>query len=347
MKPSRIFSVAKSATLAFGIILIVSGFSHSASLRLEKYDGGIFTISKPKGWEVITAGQCSTFAFLLKDPSSPLRQVFHFGEVGPVYMNPQQKQIDMQYMRMGGYPVTWIEMPVVQPLTPSTFLSRFHLIARTRIAQSFMPQCPKLDRLTIISLSDLPSPIAGGSAELIRALFLKNGKVGEGLFSVTVAPMLPFTGGPGGGIGYGFLVTGITAPQDEFRDIHKNLVQSIASYTINNHYVSRCLQQQAAAYAGILRAGKTLRETSDMIVRGWENRNRTDDMIAEKRSDAILGKERLYNPDTGEVYEFDNGFYDRYNLDRNRYEMNNLQLLQKNDYNLWMQVPLNGPRNLR
>ena len=81
MKPSRIFSVAKSVILAFGIILIVPGFSHSASLRLEKYDGGIFTISKPEGWEVITAGQCSTFAFLLKDPSSPLRQVFHFGEV--------------------------------------------------------------------------------------------------------------------------------------------------------------------------------------------------------------------------------------------------------------------------
>ena len=51
MKPSRIFSIAQSVILAFGIILIVSGFSHSTSLRLEKYDGGIFTISKPEGWE--------------------------------------------------------------------------------------------------------------------------------------------------------------------------------------------------------------------------------------------------------------------------------------------------------
>ena len=41
--------------------------------------------------------------------------------------------------------------------------------------------------------------------------------------------------------------------------------------------------------------------------------------MAEKRSDAMLGKERLYDPGTGEVYEFQNGFYDQYRLNPQEY----------------------------
>ena len=314
---------------------------------LEAYNGDFFTIQKPRGWAVQTAGQCSSFAFLIRDPANPLRQIFHFGEVGPVYLDLRQKQIDMQYMRMGGYPVNWIEMPVVKPLTPGNFLAQFHLIARTRIAQIFMPACPTLDGFQIISSTPQQSPIAGATTALVRALFLKKRIVGEGFFYTAVAPLQPVTGNPGGGIGYGFLMTGICAPKKEFKRWRKTLTQSIASYTLSREYVNRCLQQQAAAYQGILRAGKTLRETSDMIMRGWENRNKTYDILAEKRSDVILGKERLYNPDTGEVYEFENGFYDRYNQQRNQYEMNNLKLLRGNQYDLWTAPTLDGPRHLK
>jgi len=348
MKRSRcLLFVGMSLLLMIFILCSPLSVDCAEALTLERYDGGFFTIDKPRGWKILPAGQCSSFAFLMRDPSEPRRQIFHFGEVGPVYMALQQKNIDMQYMRMGGYPVQWIEMPVVNPLTPSNFLAQFHLIARTRIAQAFMPQCPRLEGFSVISATAQPCPINGGMTELIRALFIQNGKVTEGLFTATVAPMMPMTGSPGGGIAYGFLVTGITAPHEEFSKIQKDLSRSIASYSINQSYVNRCLQQQAAAYAGIMRAGKTLRETSDIITKGWESRNRTHDIIAEKRSDSILGRERLHNPDTGEVYEFDNGFYDKYNTNRERYEMNNLELLPGNNYDLWMQAPLDGPRNLR
>jgi len=117
----------------------------NGSLTLEKFDGGFFSMSKPEGWRVITAGACGNFAFLIQDPSEPLRQIFYFGEVGPVYMSQQQKQIDAQYMNMSGYPIPWIDMPVVSPLTPSNFISQFHLIAQSQIAQNFMPQCPTLE----------------------------------------------------------------------------------------------------------------------------------------------------------------------------------------------------------
>jgi hypothetical protein len=65
------------------------------------------------------------------------------------------------------------------------------------------------------------------------------------------------------------------------------------------------------------------------------SRNRSDDIISEKRSDAMLGNERVYNPDTGTVYEVPLGFYETYNLHRELYNMDNLQALPDADWNLW------------
>jgi len=323
------------------------GESQRTNLELESFNGGFFSIDKPSGWEVITAGQCAGFAFLIRDPSEPLRQIFYFGEVGPVYLSEQQRQIDYQYMNMGGYPAAWIDMPAVNPLTPDNFLARFHLVAQSRIAQNFMPQCPRLENVQIISQVKQPSPISGGSTGLVRALFTQGGSLGEGLFLITVAPVLASTGGPGGGLGYGFCITGITAPKGEFRNIENQLVKSIGSYDINQSYVQNCMAQQNQTYQGILKAGKTLSETSDIIMQGWENRNRTDDILAEKRSDAMLGRERLYDPNTGEVYEFEHGFYDKYKIEQNRYEMNNLQLLPDDNHQLWSKAPVDGYQHLR
>lgn len=346
----RNFYLSRTLTflLIMGILLhYYPAVSATHKLKTEKFEGGFFSIVKPKGWKIITAGTCGSFSFLIRDPSKSLRQIFYFGEVGPVYLNSRQKQIDQQYMNMGGYPVGWIDMPVVNPLTPGEFLSNFHIIAKSQAARQFMPGCPRLENIKVVSRKSEPCPIPGGSTELLRALFIKNGELGEGLFLITVAPMLPFTGNPGGGIGYGFLVTGITTPKKEFKDLEKSLVNSVKSFWVSQNYVNNCLRQQASTYAGILKAGKTLNETSDIIMKGWEARNKTEDILSEKWSDAILGKERLYDPASGNVYECENGFYDKYNSNRDKYNMNKLELLTKDDYNLWTKIPIDGNKNIR
>lgn len=247
-----------------------------------------------------------------------------------------------EYMSMGGYAVPWIEMPVVDPLTPQNFLSQFHLIARTNVAQSFMPQTPRLENLRIISTTSQPSFITGGKAELIRGIFVQDEQVAEGLFLVTVVPLMPSTGGPGGGIAYGLQIIGITSSKREFRELENTLVTSVQSFTVTQSYVDNCMRQQEETYAGILRAGKTLSDASDIIMDGWEKRNKVDDITAEKRSDAILGNERVCDPETGEVYEFETGFYEKYDINRDRYEMNNLKPLLDDDWDLWMKAPLDG-----
>lgn len=298
----------------------------------------------PKGWNLITAGQYGTFSFLLTDPAQPLRKVFYFGEAGPVYLCKEQKEIDKWYMQNGGYPISWIDMPVVDPLTPENFLEQFNVIAKSQVAQAFMPQCPKLQSIKIISSEPAQGPIQFGSTSLIRALFVENKKVGEGQFMVTVAPYMQYMGAPGSGIGYGLLFVGITAPKSEFALLQGTLKKVLESFTVSQEYVNAGIAASNSAFQGILRAGRTLGEASDMIMEGWQNRNRSYDIMSEKQSDAILGYERVYNPDTGEVYSVPNGFYEKYEQNRNSYQMNNLQQLPDNDYSLWTAPTLDGSR---
>jgi len=312
------------------------------SLKLIPYNGGIFTVNMPAGWQIKTAGDGSTFSFLIRDPGETARQIFYCGEVGPLYLLEEQRKLDKWYMSIGGYPIQWIDVPVVDPLTPENFLRQFHAFMATKIAQGFMPELSSLDGVEIISSEQFSTPFTGGKAAVMRALFKHGGKLCEGLFSVSVAPLLPFCNMAGGGIGYAFMFTGITAPQDEFRGCESDLLQSLRSFTFSQQYLNRCLQNQNQIWQGIFRTSQILSSTSDTIMQAWENRKRSDDILSEKRSDAILGRERLYDPDTGQVYEFDNGFYDSYNLNRSRYEMNNLQPLPDNDYNLWTAPSLNG-----
>lgn len=316
--------------------------------ELKLYDTGAFTIEVPEGWSFITAGHCSTLSFLVQDPSEPLRKVFYFGQVGPFYMSEQQKMLDHQYVQMGGYPNSWLDMPVVNPLTAENFVKQFPLVAISRGAQNFMPQCPRLENLQVVSSAPqqpmLQAP--GAQSALVRGVFQEGGRAGEGLFMVTVAPFTPFTGGPGGGTGYGYMFMGITVPVGEFDALQPTLTRVLNSFNLSQAYVQQCMQQQDAAWAGVRKAGQTLSEASDMIMDGWQRRNRSDDIMAAKRSDAILSRERLYDPGSGKVYEFENGFYDKYKLNPQQYRLNNLQQLPNDHHALWTAPTLDGPRHL-
>lgn len=100
-----------------------------------------------------------------------------------------------------------------------------------------------------------------------------------------------FSGSPGSGIGAGFLITGITAPKGEFGGLVDDLVACVESFTISESYTRNCIAQQNQTYQGILQAGRTLSETSDIIMSGWEDRNRTHD--------TLLGKVERHDPQQG------------------------------------------------
>lgn len=321
----------------FSIVAMLSTSLCAANApKLVAYNGGFFKMKKPAGWKVATAGKGCTLAFLVRDPSCSLRQLFDFTEIGPFYVSAQHKASEANYVSSGGYAIQWLDMPVVSPLTVSSFFKNFSAIANTRIAKGFMPNMPKLQNFTVISSKTMPSPMQGFSIEVVRAVFKQDGRVGEGLFTGMVGLSQPY--------GWGFYITGVTAPHGELHKLEPTLVKSLASFDLSKEYVEKCKREQQENFQGLLRAGKTMDEASDIIIKGWEERGKTDDIIAEKRSDQILGKERFYDPSSGKVYEFEDGVYQRY---AGRDGVPKLHPLPGDNYDLWMKPAHDGRQLIR
>lgn len=315
-------------------------------IKLEPYNGGFFTIEKPAGWQIVTAGQGPTLGVWMRDPQEPARQVFFFSAVGPFYLSQQQKSIDQQYMATGGYSVPWSDMPIVSPPTASNFLSKWNTLASSRIAKNYIAELPMFNELMIISTQPIPSQYNGGTTELVRALFKVNGKVAEGLFTATVFETVPFVNGPGGHQAYALMFTGVTAPQRDFSQAQDALLRSVSSFNLSEQYVQTYIASSREAFAGVMRAGQTLRETSDIITKGWTARQKTYDILSAKRSDAMLGKERLRDPQSKDVYEFVNGWSKDYDMNRNKFNKPDLQPIPDNDYEGWTAPTLNGPNHV-
>jgi hypothetical protein len=316
-------------------------------LALEVYNyGQFFSIRKPKGWEVVVAGACDTLAFVIRDPNEPLRQIFYFTTVGPVYLNETQKQLDQYYIDHGGYNlITWLDAPVINPLTVENYFTHWPEIAGMKAAKSFMGDSfPKLENIEIISRLQQPNSIGipGAETTLVRGVFADGDKPAEGQFLGSVWVFLPFMNTPGGGTAYGSFILGATAPKAEFPKLLPKLIESLESFTVSQGYVNWCLVQSNKIWNGVAEAGRTLSEASDIIYEGWKNRTQIDDIMAEERSDAMLDLERVYDPDTGNVYQFDAGWYSQYELDPNSYNLGNLQLLPDGDPH-WLDSFLYGP----
>lgn len=311
-------------------------------LPLEHHDAGFFAIDKPEGWQVITAGSCTTFAFLLRDPQDHLRQIFYFGTVGPIYLCQEQKDLDAWYVSQGGYPHTWLDAPVVDPLTPENYLAHWSDIAAMAAAAAFMPAFPPLADLTLMTCAAQPAMLPDAATGNARGRFGQDGRVGEGLFLATVKVFFPYTAQPGGGTGYGHFICGVTAPEGEFAGLADRLVASLNSFRIDEDYVNDCIEQSQQIWGAVAAAGQTLSEASDIIWEGWQDRTQTEDIMAEQWTDAYRGVERVYDPDTGQVYEVPAGWYADYDLIRETYDLSGLQPLPDDAWELWMAAALDG-----
>ena len=70
----------------------------------------------------------------------------------------------------------------------------------------------------------------------------------------------------------------------------------------------------------------------------WESRMDTYDILSQEYSDAILGYDRLYDSETGEVYRAEIGFWDEYDLNREIYDNPNLQKIDDSTKDYYLQT---------
>jgi hypothetical protein len=212
-------------------------------------------------------------------------------------------------------------------------------------ARAFMANLPHLHDLTLLATESQTAMLPGGSTGNARGLFALDGDVGEGMFLATVNPFFPYDGNPGAGNGYGHLVCGVTAPEAEFAESASRLIESLESFTITRSYVDDCLRQQQQIWGAIAVAGRALSEASDILWEGWQQRSHSEDIGAKQWADAYRGVERVYDPATGQVYEFPVGWHAQYDTNRNQYDMSGLQPSPSGDWDLWMSTVLDGLAN--
>ena len=308
-------------------------------LQLRPWTDGAVSMNVPTGWNIYTGGQCATKSILARDLFSELKQVFYFSEAGPVYASQERKQEDqINYLTLGGNKLPYLDSPLVSPLTAENFLNNFEALANMPFFQGAFPQVPIMTNVKIISKEEIINkPAYATDGKLVRAEFEQGGKLGEGYFYIiTVKDVI--------GLGYGVIFVGITAPKGLLDLITPSLKESLNSYTINQEYVTTCINANNKAVAGILKAGKMLNESSDTIMDVWENKLESEQRMSEKQSDAILEFSRLYNPDTDEVYEITPEFYDYYQVHGDELEMNYLEELPDDK---WDYAPLNGAEHIK
>ena len=313
--------------------------ARAQQVKWETFNGGFFSIEKPQGWQVTISGACSMFSFIISDPQHPLRRVFYIGEVGPFYLNEQQRMIDLNYMRMNGFPIQWINLPSVYPLTTENFFRQFYRIAREPAYQNFLRAIPLLDNFQVVSVQQSQTPLNGADAKTVRAVFSEFNAIGEGMFFAAVAQNMPFDGmSASAGTGMAYFCSGISSYQNDFKQWEPILARCLQSLNFSPGYLEQCLQSQATIWKGIRQIGKTWNEISNIIDKVWENQSKVYDACSAKYSAVMRGVERMRDSRTGEVYEVNSGMADKIESNNGRYSNLDLERVADNDYDAW-----NGP----
>lgn len=332
-----------------------SSSTNPAKVELVEYNGTFFKMMIPRGWRVDAGanigGDCAAMYVIVTDPSNPMRKIFYMNKSALFPRSEMQRQMDLHYYQTGGM---LINIPVtVDPATPSNFMSKLHLMidAASRYPGFFVPRdTPQWDTLNIVSTIYQPAVWSSllGPTELMRGVFLKDGKVGQGLFIATVVPIGPDMGMAGAGNGCAYAFGGIMAPKGEFMQMQEALALSAASLTFNDTYMYTCIGlKQADIQQRQQDITRTLAETSEIMNESWRSRNRSEDVSAEKWSDAMRGVERLYDPSSGDVYEFENGFYDTYKNNSSDYKLTGLQPIPDDAYDIWTSAARDGYQYIR
>jgi hypothetical protein len=106
--------------------------------------------------------------------------------------------------------------------------------------------------------------------------------------------------------------TCIMLPVEQFTDWLGVMLQIYASLSFTDAYYTdrNIVWEQTFQTSNYIMYNAN--QTSDMIMDSWENSNRSSDITSQEYSDATLGRERVYDTETGDVYYADNGWSDSY-----------------------------------
>ena len=276
-----------------------------SGLELEPYVCEDFSMEIPQGWTVECTQTIAGMqhAIHVYDPECPVNQILFILKAEPLYMDET-----IQYL-FSTYGEEWGLYPILSDVSTEGFFNVFSEYAdaiETHPAYSTI-RLPRIREVT---------PLEGyeQTDTLVYADFRQDDTEGEGMFYTDLEPF----SNPAMGTGYymAYNVIAMTAGKDTFQNWEEILTKSLSTLDHSQSFVNYAMGQSDQQVATSRQLSQAAAEMSDSIMSSWENRNKSDDIIRQKQSDATFGYERVMDTETGEIYQTENGFTDWYDGER-------------------------------
>ena len=217
-----------------------------ATYTLVDYDGGVFTMQLPQGWQIITGGEYAGYSIRAWDPNDPDVQIFYYGELGPYFKSAEEKA-QYQSMSTSNDPLTYL--PVLEDPTLAGCLNAMDDYQDAY--DGIMPQSfafAKIQNMTVLSETPITTPLASyavSEASILASLTSETGAACTGMFEGSILDA-------GGYEINGVDVTpsrsaanifGIIAPEGKFETVAPILIQSLTSFTFTDEYIQEAIRQ--------------------------------------------------------------------------------------------------------
>ena len=287
----------------------------ASAQALVPYSCTEFSMNIPEGWTVRSSAMYTGMfhAIHVFDPEKLVNQIFFMLKMEPLFPDENSRAMMALYSDLfGKYPIlTNVSTQGVFEIFPQ-FADAMNATADYTDIQT--PYIADFSVTESFESTQGMSSVAISPA-ILRADFTQDGMAGEGMFT---ADVVPFAMGTGMGYYSVYNLTLLSAEKDTFQDWQPTLSKSLSSLAYTPEFQSFAMSQSNQAADTSQSLSQSASEMSDSIMSSWENRNKSQDIMSQKQSDATLGYERIVDTETGEIYKIDNGFTDWY--DGSRYK---------------------------
>ena len=287
----------------------------ASAQELVPYSCTEFSMNIPEGWSVKSSAMYTGMfhAIHVFDPENPVNQIFFMLKMEPLFSDENSRaMMALSSDLFGKYPI----------LTNVSTQGVFEIFSQIADALMATPdytevQAPHIADFSVTESFESTQGMSSvaSSPSILRAAFTQNGTTGEGMFT---ADVVPFAMGTGMGYYSVYNLTVLSAEKGTFQDWQPTLNKVLSSLNYTPEFQSFAMSQSNQAASTSQSLSQSASEMSDSIMSSWENRNRSQDIMSQKQSDATLGYERIVDTETGNIYKIDNGFTDWY--DGSRYK---------------------------
>ena len=305
------------------------------TVGFEKYETDDFSVTIPKGWTVTSGGTNIYHSIRIYDPDEPINQMFLLLKADILLHSQEGKNAWQQNYNMGNTQAGFFaNAPVLENPSTEGFYQIFSQYTDfvSEVEPSYSGyDFPIFDSFSVTDRFDSTSGLRSYAMgdELLRATFTDGAKEGEGLFAASVVDFGSYPVSTGevvnyqlktvdGGYYMAYNIVAVTAVKDSFIEWERVLTDCMKTLQYSESFINATNQASNETVALAMQISQNFNQTMDGFMSSWESRNKSQDIISQKQSDATLGYERVYDTETEEIYRAAEGFTDIY--DGKRYQ---------------------------